>query len=124
MVTDEHDQEILSDTSCFDGESTASLSETDRKILEAMDKGFDSIGKNIKVVFYKALQDDNHMDRGTLIYCADDYVEFLKKFFGPGSILVERTIAREILSEMNLPGTSINSIKTALEIVKRHQSIS
>ena len=114
----------MSDTSYFDGESTASLSETDRKILEAMDKGFDSIGKNIKVVFYKALQDDNHMNRGTLLYRADDYVEFLKKFFGPGSILVERTIAREILSEMNLPGTSTNSIKTALEIVKRYQLIS
>lgn len=114
----------MSDTSYFDDESTASsLSSVERRILQSMDRGFDSIGKNIKVVFYKALQDDNSMDRGSIFSHPDDYIDFLRKFFGPGSILVERTIAREILSGMNLPA-STNSIKTALEIVKRHPSIS
>lgn len=125
MKIREHNKDKLSDTSFFDSETTAlTLSQTERKILQAMDAAFDSIGKNIKVVFYKALLEDDSMERGSLFSHPDDFIEFLRKFFGPGSILVERTISRSILSGMNLPGSSTNSIKTALEIVRRHPSIS
>lgn len=124
METYEHVKDILSDNSYFDGEPVTSITSIERKILQDMDRAFDSIGKNITVVFYKALQNDRHMNRESIFFRPDDFIEFLRNFFGPGSILIERTIAREIMSEIKLPGASVNSIKTALEIVKRHPSTS
>ena len=92
-------------------------------ILRGIDSGLDAFGVNVRAVFYSEMEKYYQIERNEILEHTEEFVKSISRFFTVGSSLVERTIGREILRIFDIPTCPSINISSALEIVKRHPSL-
>ena len=89
------------------------------EILQGVDNGFDSFGKNVKEIFYKEMESSKQLKRGEILGNMEQFHAMIEQFFGVGSPLVERCVGREILRIFNLPSESWVEFQNSCRVSSR-----
>jgi hypothetical protein len=89
-------------------------------VLEGISRGLDSIGQNVKEVFFSHMELSTQLKRNQILEHPDKFAVALSRFFTVGTSVVDRTIGREIVKAFDIPACPGLNFETALEIIKRH----
>ncbi|MFI5420467.1 MAG: hypothetical protein ACHQ1H_05825 [Nitrososphaerales archaeon] len=89
-------------------------------VLEGINKGLESLGQNVREVFYSEMEARHNLERNEILSRPEKFSDAICEFFTNGSTIVERTIGREIVSIFGIPVCPGLNFRTALEIVRRH----
>ena len=102
-----------------DGDSDE-LSKIQDGVLYAIERGLDTLGNNVREVFYSDMELAFNLTRNEIVRRPEDFAEAISRFFDVGSSVVERTIGREIVKTFGIPVCPGLTFRVALEIVRRH----
>jgi hypothetical protein len=96
------------------------LSNIQDGVLEGISKGLESLGQNVREVFYSEMEGQHNLGKDQILSRPEEFSEAISGFFRTGSSIVERTIAKEIVEIFGIPSCPGINFRTALEIVRRH----
>jgi hypothetical protein len=81
-------------------------------VLDGVNKGLDSIGANVKDVFYSVMESSYQLKRTEIAKNPDQLERAISGFFTVGAALVDRTIGREVVRSFNIPLCPALNFKT------------
>jgi hypothetical protein len=92
----------------------------EQTVLEGIARGLDSIGQNVKEIFYLQMEVTAQIKENQILANPDRFSLALSKFFTIGTSVVDRAIGREIVKAFGIPACPGINFETALEIISRH----
>ncbi|MGI0091022.1 MAG: hypothetical protein ACREBS_04885 [Nitrososphaerales archaeon] len=92
----------------------------EERVLQGVGNGLDSIGVNVKQVFYAEMESSYGLEKAEICDNPERFSAVIIKFFTVGASFIERAIGREVLKMFDLPPSAGLNFRTSLEIVKRH----
>ena len=78
------------------------MDDSDKRILECLDRAFDILGQSVKRVTYFYLAKEEGLVPGDLIRKPGRFLDGLHNFFGTGANVIENLIIRELRKEADL----------------------
>jgi len=92
------------------------------EVLQCVERGLDAHGPSIKHNVYWKLLTEFNMRPTDIVDNPKMFVQVLDTMFGAGAVLIERTIAKELISRFEI-SMSTSRISKALRVAKESYSL-
>ncbi len=97
------------------------VEESDKQLLDCIDKAFDTLGESVKQVVFWNFERMFKLKRAEIPDQPERFVEAIRSMFGPGASIIERNILREISNSLQL--TNFETRELAIVITKARNHI-
>jgi hypothetical protein len=94
--------------------------DVNEKILNAITRGLERMGKNVSAVSYWKFKQDTGLEVSRIPLKPEEFVNSLSKLFGPGYPIIESSIGAELKREFELNYLPTNNFRELVAVIRKN----